>query len=350
VDKFYFTDHPRDSREVYGAVIMKRYLPRIFAGFLALGFGMQTLAEEEKKTVVAAKVATQSTADLVSNFTTASFYNSFGVFRIQLGEYNNHRGAAASDDSEFETISFSVTPTVASIDNRVEPILVKGDVSLVILGIEKFNELDMIANGITLTLDSTSVTSKEVGLEDAASAVSGNGWTVAPYHVRQLENGFLLDINTGIGKNRLNTSSSNVTASPVSSRMFISTGLSSTEPLDNDMYLQYKGSLSLTKDKVDSYTQSDNSTVEDSETTLRQIRLGATLTKQLDGWSPFISGTLIGNSFSASGGGGTQPKEHSFTQLMKAGFNFSNDLLYGSFAHQVERDKSSTLFYIGFRF
>ena len=310
------------------------------------------LAAEEEKTVVAAKTSTLSTAELVSSFTTASFFSPVTFYRIQLGDKDSATGMAAGDDSEFETVSFSVTPTIATIDNNVEPILVSGDVSLAIFGVESFNELDMIAKGVTLTLDRTSVTSTEVvaGGPNTSSAVSGNGWTIAPYYVKQLENGYLMDINSGYGKNSLKTSSGGVTATPDSTRMFVSVGLSTTETISDSVYLQYKGAASYTYDRVGSYVQSDNSTVAASTTKLNQLRLGATVSKQMENVVPFVSGTIISNSFSASGGSGTQPREHSFTTLMKVGFNFSHDLIYGSLAFQSERDKNSTQFYIGYRF
>lgn len=317
-----------------------------------LGISSSALADEEEKTVVAAKAATLSASDLVSSFTTASFFNPIGLFRIQLGDTDKQRGASASDDSEFETVSFSITPTVAAIDNDVEPILVDGDISLVILGIESFNELDMVAKGITLTLDQTSVTSTEVasGASNTSSSVSGNGWTIAPYYVVQLDGGELLDINIGVGKNNLDTSSSGVTASPESKRAFASIGLSTTEAVSEGVYVQYKGALSYTRDEVAAYTQSDATSVAKSTTELTQIRIGSTISKQFDGVVPFVSGTLIGNEFRAAGGSGNKPKEHSFTTLIKTGLNFSTNMVYGSLAFQTERDKSSTQFYVGYRF
>lgn len=330
---------------------MNRRLKALICG-VALSLPRILSAAEEEKTVVAAKTATLSTAELVSSFTTASFFSPVSFFRIQLGDNGSATGVAAGEDSEFETVSFSVTPTIATIDNNVEPVLVSGDVSLVIFGVESFNELDMIAKGITLTLDQTSVTSTEVvtGGPNTSSAVTGNGWTIAPYYVKELENGYLMDINAGFGKNSLNTSSGGVTATPDSTRIFVSLGLSTNEAISDSVYMQYKGAASYTYDRVGSYIQSDNSAVEASTTKLTQLRLGATVSKQMENVVPFVSGTLISNSFSAAGGSGAQPKEHSFTTLMRVGFNFSHDLIYGSLAFQGERDKSSTQFYIGYRF
>ena len=310
------------------------------------------LADEEGKSAVAAKAATASTAELVSSFSTASFFNPVGLFRIQLGEWERPRGAAASDDSEFETTSFSATPTMATIDNNIEPILVDGRVSLLILGIESFNELDLIAKGITLTLDQTSVTSTEVasGASRSSSKVTGQGWTIAPYYVTQLENGDLLDLNAGVGQNSLATSSSGVTADPSSTRAFWSIGLTRTRPVTESMYVQYKGAMSYTYDKIGGYSQSSGTAVATSTTKLAQARIGATLSRQMGAITPFVAGSIIGNSFRSEGGSGSDPKEYSATALVKTGFNFSTDLFYGSLAYQAERDKSSAQFYIGYRF
>ena len=76
------------------------------------------------------------------------------IFRYRLGlNESDLRGTAAGDeetedlDDEFVTRSFSVTPTVANIDNQITPILTDGQVRLMILGVEWFDELELTAKG-----------------------------------------------------------------------------------------------------------------------------------------------------------------------------------------------------------
>ena len=87
-------------------------------------------------------------------------------YRLGLNE-SDLRGAAAGDeetedsDDEFVTRSFSVTPTVANIDNQITPILTDGQVRLMILGVEWFDELELTAKGVTFTVDNMDITSTE---------------------------------------------------------------------------------------------------------------------------------------------------------------------------------------------
>ena len=97
-------------------------------GCLALPLLAQ--ADEEERTVSAAKAATGAARNLISNFSTQSFGPTMPIFRYRLGlNESDFRGTAAGDeeteesDDEFVTRSFSVTPTVANIDNQITPIL-----------------------------------------------------------------------------------------------------------------------------------------------------------------------------------------------------------------------------------
>lgn len=309
------------------------------------------LAEDDNKAVVAAKSATTATTQLVNSFSTSSFLGAGPLLSYRLGQVES-RSQAAGDDSEFESTSFSVTPTVATIDNRIEPILLNGRVSLVILGVEKFDEIDLIAKGITLTIDQTSVTSTQrvTGTADTTTNVTGSGYTIAPYYVMQLESGRLVDLNIGIGKNNLKTNASSARATPVSDRAFVSIGTSTVTPLEKSSYIQYKAALGYTYDGVASYTQSDGTVITASTTRLTQITAGATYTRRFDGFSPFAGVTLVNNSLSTSGGSGAQPREYDATLLLKTGVNFSSDALYGTISVQGERGKTSVQAYGGLRF
>jgi len=308
-------------------------------------------AADDNNAVVAAKSATAATTQLVNSFSTASFWGGGPLLSFRLGEIAS-RGQAAGDDSDFESTSFSVTPTVATINNRIEPILLDGKVSLVIMGVEKFDEIDLIAKGITLTLDQTSVTSTQrvAGVADALAEVTGSGYTIAPYYVMQLESGRLVDFNVGLGKNNLQTASAGVRAAPASDRAFLSVGTSAVTPLAKNSYVQYKAALGYTYDGVDEYTQSDGTVINRSSTQLTQVTAGANYTLRFDSFAPFAGLTLVHNSFSTSSSAGVQPREYSSTVLLKMGVNFSNESFYGTLSVQGERGKTSVQAYAGLRF
>ena len=326
-------------------------------GCLALPLSAQ--ADEEERTVSAAKAATGAARNLISNFSTQSFGPTMPIFRYRLGlNEPDLNGTAAGDeeaedsDDEFVTRSFSVTPTVANIDNQITPILTDGQVRLMILGVEWFDELELTAKGVTFTVDNMDITSTErvPPAADVSSSVEGSGYTIAPYFVRQTESGGIHDVSFGIGSNSMDTKSSSTTASLKSKRQFISTGYSSAEALSDTLLVQYKFTASHTRDDVPSYTQSDGTAVPKSGTKHTQMMAEARFTQDMDGIAPFLGLSLIWNSFSASGGSGPAPREYDYTPLLSVGFNFSNDLLYGMVAMQGERDKKTTQFYIGFRF
>jgi len=329
----------------------------LILGCLVLPLFVQ--ADEEERTVSAAKAATGAARNLISNFSVQSFGPTMPIFRYRLGLNDSDlRGTAAGDEEEqdsadeFVTRSFSVTPTVANIDNQITPILTKGQVKLMILGVEWFDELELTAKGVTFTVDNTDITSTErvPPAADVSSSVDGAGYTIAPYFVRQTESGGIHDVSFGIGQNSLKTKSTSATASLKSNRRFISTGYSSAEALSDTLLVQYKFTASHTQDSVPAYSQSDGTAVPKSGTKHTQMMAEARFTKDMDGIAPFLGVSLIWNSFSASGGSGPAPREYDYTPLLSVGFNFSNDLLYGMLAMQGERDKKTTQFYIGFRF
>jgi hypothetical protein len=329
----------------------------LILGCLVLPLFVQ--ADEEERTVSAAKAATSAARNLISNFSVQSFGPTMPIFRYRLGLNDpDLRGTAAGDEEEqdsedeFVTRSFSVTPTVANIDNQITPILTKGQVKLMILGVEWFDELELTAKGVTFTVDNTDITSTErvPPAADVSSSVDGSGYTIAPYFVRQTESGGIHDVSFGIGQNSLKTKSTSATASLKSNRRFISTGYSAAEALSDTLLVQYKFTASHTQDSVPAYSQSDGTAVPKSGTKHTQMMAEARFTKDMDGIAPFLGLSLIWNSFSASGGSGPAPREYDYTPLLSVGFNFSNDLLYGMLAMQGERDKKTTQFYIGFRF
>jgi hypothetical protein len=138
----------------------------LILGCLVLPLFVQ--ADEEERTVSAAKAATGAARNLISNFSVQSFGPTMPIFRYRLGLNDSDlRGTATGEqeeqdsEDEFVTRSFSVTPTVANIDNQITPILTKGQVKLMILGVEWFDELELTAKGVTFTVDNTDITSTE---------------------------------------------------------------------------------------------------------------------------------------------------------------------------------------------
>jgi hypothetical protein len=328
----------------------KNWIVFIASAPLALVHSL-TFAADDNNAVVAAKSATVATTQLVNSFSTASFVGGGSLLSYRLGDITS-RGQAAGDDSDFQSTSFSATPTVATINNRIEPILLDGKVSLLIMGVEKFDEIYLTAKGIAITLDRTSVTSTQrvTGVADVSSDVTGSGYTISPYYVMQLESGRLVDFNLGLGKNNLQTASAGVSAAPASDRAFLSVGTSTVTPLTKNSYVQYKATLGYTYDGVDEYTQSDGTIVNKSATKLTQVTAGLNYTLRLDSFSPFAGVTLVRNSFSTSSSAGIQPQEYSSTVLLKMGVNFSNESFYGTLSVQGERGKTSVQAYAGLRY
>ena len=95
----------RDNRPVYEILSENRASKRkamlrkisLILGCLALPLLAQ--ADEEERTVSAAKAATGAARNLISNFSTQSFGPTMPIFRYRLGlNESDLRGAAAGDE------------------------------------------------------------------------------------------------------------------------------------------------------------------------------------------------------------------------------------------------------------
>lgn len=307
----------------------------------------QVIAAEKGQSSALAKIATTATKQVVQNYALSSFTNSGLLFRYRLGDVSG-RSLAAGDDSEFVSTTFSMTPTYSSVNNHVQPIFVKGGVSLVIIGLERFDELELKATGVTLTIDRTSVDVSEASTSGNTKA-TGDGFTLAPYHVFELPDGYLVDVSAGIGKSKLSTVSSTASARPSADRAFVSVGGSKIVAWGQASQIQYKGTLSYSMDDVDAYVQSDGTAVTANSTRLRQISIATTFTKRMELMSPFIKVALNHNQLTTRGDG-VQPREHKNTPVLSTGLNFSKEKLYGNVTYIKERDKRNVQVYIGLRY
>lgn len=324
-----------------------RYGP---AGALLLTSALAFAAgsNESAKTSHAAMAASKATADTIRSHITGLFYGGTSFYR--LSQSQNGDRAAAWDEGQ---ISYSITPTIVSLKNTVDPLHNSGTVGVLVTGVEHFDEIDTMT-GITLSFDTLSVTSTDVS-NGAASAVNtavrGTGFTVAPYLAKQLESGWLFDTSIGLGSSSLKTNTQGTTASPSTSRMFVSAGLSKVEGLfDDKVLLSTKFTASHSVDSVGAFVLSDATSMSSSKTALTQIKGGAGLNWPSEDGTPYVEAAFLINSFSASGGGSVKPREYSTALSARVGYRIIKGDVYGDFSTQFERDKTRFQLYVGRRF
>ncbi len=305
-------------------------------------------SNESNKTSHAAMAASNATAETIRAHITGLFYGGTSFYRLSQSQSGDR--AAAWDEGQ---ISYSITPTVVSLKNKLDPLHNSGTVGVVVTGVEHFDEIDTMT-GITLSIDTLSVTSSDVS-NGAASAVStfvrGTGFTVAPYLAKQLDSGWLIDTSIGVGSSSLNTNTQGTTASPTTSRMFVSAGLSKSEALfDDKVLLSTKFAASHSVDSVGAFVLSDATSMASSKTVLTQLRGGAGLSWPTDDGTPYVDAAFVINSFSATGGGSVKPREYSTALTARVGYRIIKGDVYGDFSTQFERDKTRFQLYVGRRF
>ena len=305
-------------------------------------------SNESNKTSHAAMAASNATADTIRAHITGLFYGGTSFYRLTQSQ--NGDRAAAWDEGE---ISYSITPTIVSLKNKLDPLHNSGTVGVLVTGIEHFDEIDTMT-GITLSIDTLGVTSTDVS-NGAASAVSttvrGTGLTVAPYLAKQLESGWLFDASVGLGSSSLKTNTQGTTASPSTSRMFASAGLSKVEGLfDDKVLLSTKFAVAHSVDSVGAFVLSDATTMASSKTVLTQLRGGTGLSWPTDDGTPYVDAAFVINSFSATGGGSVKPREHSTVLSARVGYRIIKGNVYGDFSTHIERDKTRFQVYVGRRF
>ena len=159
---------------------------------------------QQAKPISAGTSATRTTMEALSGAIIGSFFGGLSGLRMQLGE-NQHtplRGmAASSDDSSW---SVWATPVHSTVNNRIEPLLTEGSVSLLLAGLEYAYD-DFTIMGVSFTRDWARVASIErvPPATDRRSEVRGLGYTIAPYLAHQLGPEWLIDVSLGKGVNDL---------------------------------------------------------------------------------------------------------------------------------------------------
>lgn len=324
-----------------------------------VGFAQaQTVTDSGKPRPAGASVsATRTTVDALSSAITASFLGGLPLFRVQLGSsgWELDRGSAASSgDSPW---SLWATPVYSSINNRIEPLLSEGSVSLLIAGIEYAVD-DTTVTGIAYTRDSLRIdaTERVAGAADRLSRVSGRGWTIAPYLAHQINAEWLFDVSAGFGVNELKSTqlSDLSVATPKDDRSFAAVGFTYLKPVSKGLLLTGKIGFSVTRDKIDDFPSTPTSgsvlSLPGSEARLKQFRLGGQLSYQMGSFSPFVGAYGLLNDFSVATTGLVTPREYGEVAQFVAGVNASSGPVYGAFTLLHERDRSQARVYFGFRY
>jgi hypothetical protein len=245
--------------------------------------------------------------------------------------------AAAAEDSPW---SIWATPVRSTFRNNIEPITSSGAVTLGIMGLE-YRDDGPWMGGVTLSLDHLSANTQNSGLTPSTSgSLSGNGFTLAPYAVYQFSPTRALDLSWGGGRSSLDYIS--ITSSkPVDHRRLASAGLTDMHEV-GQFFLMLKAAYSLTKDSIDA--SSGN-----SETLLKQTRVGAQLMLPGEMWSPFVAYYQLYNTFITKGDG-VAPVEYTTTGQMQLGLNVASGPMFGSLVALRERDRQQLRAYIGYRY
>jgi len=311
---------------------------------------------QQAKPIAAGTAATRTTLEALSSAITGSFLGGLSMFRIQLGEsgWTFERSLAASNgDSPW---SIWATPVYSSVNNRIEPLLSEGSVTLLLAGIEYALD-DSTILGISLTRDWARVTSIErvAPNPDRRSAVSGLGYTVAPYFAKQLGPDWLLDLSLGVGVNDLTSvQSDSSVAKPKDDRSFASIGFTYLKPFAKRAVFTGKLNASVTRDAIGDFTSTLASgaatPVDSSDARLRQFRFGGQVSYQMGNFSPYLGAYGLANDFTVVTDAPVKPREYAQVVQVVAGVNASAGPVYGAVSVLRERDRNQARIYFGFRF
>ena len=288
------------------------------------------------------QVVSTTTVNALSASYLSSMMGGMGVYRWQLGESSNPVDArsglaAGGEDSPW---SIWATPVRSTFRNNIEPITSSGAVSLLIGGLEYRGDGPWIG-GISLSVDRLSATTHNSAVSpETSGSLTGNGYTLAPYAVYQFSPTRALDLTWGGGKSHLDYISTTST-SPVDRRRLASVGFTDIHEV-GQFLLMLRAGHSWTKDAV--YVSTGN-----SETLLKQTRVGGQLMMPGDMFSPFVAYYQLFNSFTASGTG-TAPVEYSTTGQSQLGLNVAAGPVFGSMVLQHEHGRQQFRVYIGYRY
>ena len=311
---------------------------------------------QQAKPLSAGTAATRTTMEALSGAISGSFLGGLNMFRMQLGQYEGMPERGMSASASESAWSIWATPVYSTVNNRIEPLLSEGSVSLMLAGLEyAYDEFTIM--GVSLTRDWARVTSIErvPPAADRRSAVRGMGYTVAPYVAHQVGPDWLIDFSIGKGVNDLKSTQIDLSvAKPRDERSFASLGATYLKPFAKGALFTGKITASLTRDAIDDFVSvlpSGASTpVDGSDARLRQLKIGGQLSQQMGSFSPFLGAYGMANDFSVTTNAPIKPREYDRVVQWVAGVNASSGPIYGALAFQRERDRNQTRVYLGFRF
>ena len=311
---------------------------------------------QQAKPLSASTAATRTTMEALSGAISGSFLGGLNMFRMQLGQHEGlpERGMAASASES--AWSIWATPVHSTVNNRIEPLLSEGSVSLMLAGLEyAYDEFTVM--GVSLTRDWARVTSIErvPPAADRRSSVRGLGYTVAPYLAHQLGPDWLIDFSIGKGMNELKSTQTDLSiARPRDERSFASLGATYLKPIAKGTLFTGKLSVSFTRDAIDDFVSTlpsgASTPVDGSDARLRQFKIGGQLSQQMGHFSPFVGAYGMANDFTVTTDAPIKPREYGRVVQWVAGVNASTGPIYGALAFQRERDRNQTRVYLGFRF
>jgi hypothetical protein len=168
--------------------------------------------------------------------------------------------------------------------------------------------------------------------------------------VYQINNAWMTDWSLGFGSSKPTTSSSSYgTGNTSSNRFFAAAGLSNRTELGSSFVLSPRISYTYYRDYLAGYTSSNNTVNNPLTSYLYQTKVGATLTYEKPGFSPFVTVSQVFNQQNYSIAGQT-PSVYASTYQTITGVNVSKGMFYGTAAYQMERGTSQFRIYGGVRF
>lgn len=302
----------------------------------------------------AATAASQATQGAVTS-AVANAASGIGLFRIRLGavEEGGQTGLAASADAA-SPWSLWATPVVVNVDNDVEPLTSRGDVAVLMAGLEHSRD-DALITGVVFSYSWSDLDTANTDRRTTGNA-QVDAYNISPYLAWQITPEWLLDASLGYGNGKVDSQTNDgglVTISrPDSNSRFATLGLSHNRTIGTSLLLTPKTSLSYSVDRIGATTNSAGALELASETKLATATVGVQLMKYDLPLKPFIGVYQIFRdaSFSSDDPAVTEPRFYQSTQQLQLGVNGSLGLLYGAMAAQMERGQTQFRAYVGIRY
>ena len=293
---------------------------------------------------VPARSASLATSQAITNVIIQNPFSGSGAFRFRLGEQTNPQESLGMAAGEASNWSIWATPVVSSFKNNIAPYTSSGRVALAFAGLV-YNHNDVMITGVSLALDSTNSDTHYNG-----GTYKSTGTTLSPYLVYQINNAWMTDWSLGFGSSKPTSNSSLYgTGTTNSDRFFAAAGLSNRTELGRSFVLSPRISYTYYRDYLAGYTSSNNTVNNPLTSYLYQTKVGATLTYEKPGFSPFVTVSQVFNQQNYSVAGQT-PSVYTSTYQTITGVNISKGMFYGTAAYQMERGTSQFRIYGGLRF